>query len=301
MYFRIGEITVFSWTMPCAILTTHFSCLPDDPRKTIPPLPRLGREIVGAVVRSHPIRDSLPRIAVVDGHIRYVRQEYERCCIDLEGTFADYLQKFSSKSRSTLTRKVRKFAEFSGGLTDWREYRTPQELVEFYGLARALSRKTYQEKLLDAGLPDDPQFEKRMVAAAEQGELRAYLLFHAGRPVAYLYLPISDGIVRYQFLGFDPALREHSPGTVLQFHALERLFAERTLRLFDFLEGEGQHKRLFATRTTRCADLYYFRLGLKNRALVGLHASLDTLSTWIASILERYNLKVRIKRLLRSR
>ncbi len=186
-------------------------------------------------------------------------------------------------------------------MTDWREYRTPQELLEFYRLAREVSRKTYQEKLLDAGLPDDPDFERRMLAAAEQESVRAYLLFHAGAAVAYLYLPISDGIVRYQFLGYDPALREHSPGTVLQFHALERLFAEEPLRLFDFLEGEGQHKRLFATRTTRCADLYYFRRGLKNRVLVGLHASFDTLSTWIAKILERYKLKARVKRLLRSR
>jgi CelD/BcsL family acetyltransferase involved in cellulose biosynthesis len=88
---------------------------------------------------------------------------------------------------------------------------------------------------------------------------------------------------------------------VLQFHALERLFGEKGLRLFDFLEGEGQHKRLFATRTTRCADLYYFRRTLKNRALVGLHAGLDTLSTRIARILDRYKLKARIKRLLRSR
>jgi CelD/BcsL family acetyltransferase involved in cellulose biosynthesis len=301
MHFRIGELTIFSWTAPCAVLTTHFSLLPDDPRETVPPFAQLGREAVGAVVRSHPTRQSLPRIAVVDGHIRYARQEYDRCCIDLSGTFQDYLQKFSSKSRSTLTRKVRKFAELSGGTTDWREYRTPPELREFYRLARELSRKTYQDKLLDAGLPDHPDFERGMLGAAERGGVRAYLLFHAGAPVAYLYLPVSDGIVRYQFLGYDPALREHSPGTVLQFHVLERLFAEGTLRLFDFLEGEGQHKRLFATRTTRCVDLHYFRRSLKTRALVRLHASLDTLSTWIVGVLDRYNLKVRIKRLLRAR
>jgi hypothetical protein len=48
-------------------------------------------------------------------------------------------------------------------------------------------------------------------------------------------------------------------------------------------------------------DVYYFRRGLKNRALVRLHAFLDDLSAWIGGVLDRYNLKSRIKRLLRSR
>lgn len=301
MQYRIGDVTLFSWTAPLAVLQVHFSDLPDDPRETPPPFANFGPEVVGAVVKSHPIRASLPRITILDEHVRYVRQEYERCCVDFGGTFAEYLQTFSSKTRSTLTRKVRKFADSSGGRTDWREYRSPEEMSEFYRMARELSRKTYQEKLLDAGLPEGEDFEREMRTLAEQKSVRGYLLFHGGAPVAYLYSPIVDGVVRYQFLGFDPAVREHSPGTVLQYHALERLFAEKGLRMFDFLEGEGQHKKLFATRTTRCADLYYYRRGLKNQTLVGLHAGLDTVSTRIGELLDRYNLKTRIKRLLRTR
>lgn len=301
MQYRLGELTLFSWKAPLAVLQAHFSELPADPRETLPPFSQLGPEVVGAVAKSHPIRESLPRLTVFDDHIRYARQEYERCCVDFGGTFAEYLQTFSSKTRSTLVRKVRKFAEFSGGQTDWREYRSPEEVGEFHRLARDLSRKTYQEKLLDAGLPEGEDFERGMRTLAEQGAVRAYLLFHEARPIAYLYAPIVDGVVRYQFLGFDPAFRDHSPGTVLQYHVLERLFGEKGLRMFDFLEGEGQHKKLFATRTTRCVDVYYYRRGLKNRALVGLHASLDDCSTWIGGLLERYNLKSRIKRLLRSR
>ena len=301
VHYRIGEVTLFSWTAPFAILQAHFSELPDDPRETPPPFGNFGPEVVGAVVMSHPIRESLPRLTVLDDHIRYVRQEYERCCVDFGRTFAEYLQTFSSKTRATLTRKVRKFAEFSGGRTDWREYRSPEQMSEFHRMARELSRRTYQEKLLDAGLPAGAAFEHEMKTLAEQGSVRGYLLFHDATPVAYLYSPIVDGVVCYQFLGFDPAFREHSPGTVLQYHIFERLFAEKGLRMFDFLEGEGQHKRLFATRTTRCADIYYYRRGLKNRTLVSLHANLDTLSTYIGELLDRYNLKSRIKRLLRSR
>jgi CelD/BcsL family acetyltransferase involved in cellulose biosynthesis len=168
-------------------------------------------------------------------------------------------------------------------------------------MARTVSRKTYQEKLLDVGLPEGADFEAEIRARAEQGNVRGYLLFHRGAPVAYLYSPIVDGVVQYQYLGFDPAFREHSPGTVLQYHVLERLFSEGELRMFDFLEGEGQHKKLFATRTTRCADVYYYRRSPKHRLLIGLHANLDAASMHIGTLLDRYHLKSRIKRLLRSR
>lgn len=41
------------------------------------------------MVKSHPIRESLPRVTVFEDHVCYVRQEYERCCVEFGGTFAE--------------------------------------------------------------------------------------------------------------------------------------------------------------------------------------------------------------------
>ena len=38
-----------------------------------------------------------------------------------------------------------------------------------------------------------------------------------------------------------------SPGTVLQYLALESIFDEKVNSYFDFGEGEGDHKKMFAT------------------------------------------------------
>ncbi|MHC4165023.1 MAG: GNAT family N-acetyltransferase, partial [Planctomycetota bacterium] len=227
--------------------------------------------------------------------------QYERRYVDLGGTFDDYLKRFSSKSRSTLQRKVRKFGQLCGGEADWRAYRTRAEMDEFYRLAREVSRKTYQERLLDAGLPESDEFREEMLEAAERDGTRGYLLFHESRPVAYLHCPIHDGVVFYGYLGYDPEYAKWSPGTVLQRLALERLFEEAGLRMFDFTEGEGRHKSFFSTHSVLCADIYYLRRSLRNRCLVRLHSGLDAFSRALVRLLDRLGLKERIKRLIRRR
>ena len=69
--------------------------------------------------------------------------------------------------------------------------------------------------------------------------MRAFLLFLAGEPVAYLYLPVSGRTLIYAYLGYDAEHAHLSPGTVLQMAALENLFAEKRFAYFDFTEGEG--------------------------------------------------------------
>ena len=163
----------------------------------------------------------------------------------------------------TLQRKVRAFA--TGGALDVRDYHQPSCLPEFRRLGRVISTKTYQEKLYAAGLPDDDSYWTEAAGLAAVNRLRAYILFRLGEPAAYLMCPVTeDGTLIYEHLGYDPGFARSSPGTVLQYVAFERLFAEGRFRLFDFTEGEGAHKALFSTGSARCADIYYFRKTSRN-------------------------------------
>ncbi|QLC23764.1 GNAT family N-acetyltransferase [Parasphingopyxis algicola] len=219
---------------------------------------------------------------VVDLHadmLGFVRQRYARRYADLSCSFDDYMATFSGKSRSTLRRKVRKFAKLTGGTLDLRAYRTADEIAEFQGLARRVSAKTYQEKLLDAGLPDDPGFEARMMRAAARDAARGWLLFADNEPVSYLYAPADGDTLIYAYLGYDPDWARHSPGTVLQVEAMRQIIEEGRFRRFDFTEGDGQHKRQFATGSVDCVDLLLLRRTLGNRVLV---AALKTFDAGIA-------------------
>ncbi len=229
----------------------------------------------------------------------YVRAHYPRYYVELSGSFESYLGQFSSKTRATLRRKVKKFQEFSGGTIEWHEYRTVDELEAFHAMAAPLSRRTYQHRLMHSGLPETTEFKSKMRALAARDQVRAYLLFHRGNPVAYLYCPSEENVLIYAYLGYDPEYAEWSCGTVLQYLAFDRLFAEQKFRLFDFTEGEGEHKKLFATGMTACADVLCFRWGVRNVLLVCGHRVLSATSRSAVHMLDRLGIKKRIKKLLR--
>jgi CelD/BcsL family acetyltransferase involved in cellulose biosynthesis len=257
--------------------------------------------VEGILIRSQPIREKLPRLSLLADSIRYVPAQYERFYVDLQGSFSDYLDKFSSKSRSTLRRKVKKFGEFCGGQLDWREFRNSEDMDDFHRLAREVSKKTYQERLLDAGLPDDEEFRQQMHALARQDRARGYILFHDAKPIAYLFCSMRQGgIMINRYLGYNPEFQSWSPGTMLHYLVLEKLFTEGGLRMFDFTEGEGTQKRFFATGSARCADVYHFRRTAKNYLILCLHAATDFSSTSAVRVLDKLGLKARVKKFFRS-
>lgn len=227
-------------------------------------------------------------------------QMYARHYIDMASGYDGYLAQFSSKTRATLKRKMCKLADAGGGALDIRSYHRPGELGAFFEAALPLSEQTYQARLLDAGLPGDAAFRAEARRLAEADNLRAYILFLEGRAVAYLYLPVVDDVLIYAYLGYDQASAQLSPGTVLQMHALEHLFAEQRFRYFDFTEGDGAHKALFGTDQVQCATVFLLKPTLANRILLAGQQGFNTAVEGTGSWLDRIGAKAKIRKLLRG-
>ncbi|MBO9713686.1 MAG: GNAT family N-acetyltransferase [Sphingomonas sp.] len=271
--FEIGARTVMA--IQRALVRVSLSL--DDAREgRLPALPPLPRDAHGYTITSLPEDRIEALVYASGGMLPFVRQRYTRHYTELHGGFDAWFEGLSSNTRQQLRRKARKIASESGGDLDIRAYRTPAELEAFHDIARRISLRTYQERLLGSGLPDSPEFLAEMAAKGAADEARAWLLHIGGEPAAYLYCPVVDGVVIYAHVGHDPAFNELSPGQVLQLEAFRELFEDRFLR-FDFTEGEGQHKRTFATAGVACADLLLLRPSLANRlttlALGGFNAS----------------------------
>jgi CelD/BcsL family acetyltransferase involved in cellulose biosynthesis len=224
---------------------------------------------------------SLPQAMIdrIGGHplLSYVRQRYTRYFADFGAGFQAYMAHFSGKTRSTLNRKRKHFTESCGGTLDIRSYRTPDEIKTFAALATSVSRKSYQHRLLDAGLPEDAEARAEMTQLAASDRVRAFLLFRNGQPIAYLYLPVIGDVLIYAYLGYDPAEADLSPGTVLQLEAIRMLADEDKYTRLDFTEGEGQHKKLFATGGVDCAEVLLLRPTLTNRLILRSLRSFDGL------------------------
>jgi len=232
------------------------------------------------------------------GFVAGGRQDYRRHYIDMGQSFDAYLAQFSGKTRSTLRRKARRLEETGGYAVS--EHRTPAEIEAFLDAALPLSARTYQARLLDAGLPGDAASRRAMLEAAEADRMRAFLLHVGGQPIAYLALPVTGATLVYAHLGYDPAFARLSPGTVLQMEALERLFAEGRYRWFDFTEGEGAHKALFGTHSAECASLVLLRPTLANRALLAARGAFDAGVAQARTLAERSGALARIRAGLRA-
>jgi len=243
----------------------------------VPALPSLDRSADGWLVTSLPEQQLAALVAGAGGMLPFVRQRYTRYHLDFAGGFDAWFAGLSSNARQGLKRKAKKIATASGGELDVRRFRTAEDLVAFHPVARAISATTYQERLLGSGLPADDGFLATMRSLAAGDRVRAWLLYIAGEPAAYLYCPIHGDTVIYAYVGHDPKFNDLSPGAVLQLEAMQDLFGESDLAAFDFTEGEGQHKRQFATGGVTCVDLLLLRPTLANRgvmaALGGFNAS----------------------------
>lgn len=252
------------------------------------------------VQRHRLLASRIPTIQRFPKLIRYAPRQLLHFYTDLRGGKEQAFRSMSSKTRSTLQRKVRNYRTFCGGEIRWSVYKTPEEMLRFHGLARQVAAKTYQERLFDASLPDSQEFRDEMLRLAERDLVRGFLLFHESRPVAYLYTPAMDGFLVYDFLGYDPDYHQHSPGTVLQYLALEGLYAEQRFPFFYWGFGYSQTKQVFSTGQALAADVLFFRSTLRNRLLIWLHYTTDQFSERIGALLERVNLKRPIKRWIKK-
>lgn len=297
--FNLGDLVIFKKQLHFIVNDTHFTELTTNLAQEEISFNQLSSQVQGILIRSHPIEKELPRLIFSNKLIRYIPWQYNRYFIRFNGKFSDYLQKFSSKSRWSLKRKIRKFKEFSGGKLIFREYRSVEEIRNFYTLAREISKKTYQEKLYGKGLPKTKKFQANIQAKAQEGTIIAYLLFVENKPVAYLCLPIKRNVVFCEYMGYNPDYSFRSPGNVILFLALQRLFEEKKYDIFDFTEGYADFKSFFATESQLCADVYYFRFTLSNFSLILLHSGFYYLSQILGKLSNTLKIKERIKKIIR--
>ncbi|WP_294330596.1 GNAT family N-acetyltransferase [uncultured Sphingomonas sp.] len=259
-----------------------------------PALPDLPRDADGY------LGTSLPEAQVETlrrgGLLALVRQRYTRSFVDLSIGFDRWFAALSANSRQSLKRKAKRLAADSGGQLDVRRFRTADELAIFHPLARAVSARTYQERLLGAGLPEDLAMLQRLAA---EDRVRAWLLYLQDRPIAYLCCTADADTLRYTHVGHDPDVAALSPGAVLQLEALRDLFGDR-FAWFDFTEGEGQHKRQMASGGVACVDLLLLRPTLANRMLLAALMGFDAAVSLAKRAMQRIGGQGLAKRLRRG-
>jgi hypothetical protein len=234
------------------------------------------------------------------GRLWYAPGIFPLYCVDLTGSFDQYRHHFSKRVRSHLRQDLEKFKQLSGGAEYFREYRRPEEMRDFYCAAKSISVKTYQERLLGGGLPDSPEFIDNLIRRAENDLIRGYILYDKDHPIAFAYCSGRGTRITYHMTGYDPAYADFSPGRVLLYCLLERLYAERSFELFDFDIGEALYKSIFSTHSFICTNIYCFRLSARNIAFVLTNAGLGVVSRTLVRLTRALGIKDKIKKWARA-
>lgn len=298
--FVLGGVTLASAWFDALELATHVTKLAPEPDAAFAEAATLVAKADGVVVPTHPIERPLSRITTGTSHIRYVTSVHNHYIVRLTGSADDYLKSLPRKHRQEIARKARKFGREAGGKIDFRVYRAPGEMQTFYDHARKISAKTYQEQLLDVGLPTSDDFHAAMLEGAARGEVWACLLFVDAEPVAYGYCEGRGDRLDYQYTGYDPKYGHLSPGNVLLYEMLQVLIEDGSFKAISLGSGEAQYKRAFANDVRRCATAFFFPRSARNLGLCWVHRGCGSAEDLVAAALDRLGLKQRVRKLMVS-
>jgi len=295
--FVVGGREIAAVRLNVLILVTPFTRLVADIESSKPKAAQLVGKPDIFVIPAHPVAEEVQRLTFAPGMIRYVGPSAPRYSISLHGTFADYLAKFSHKSRYNIVRSVRKFAEHSGGEIKVREFSTPEQLKEFARLADEISRYSWAVKIGGGGFAGRVP-EAQLMKLAHERAARGFVLFDHERPIAYVFCHAQSENLLYEYIAYDETYAKWSPGTVLLYLLVESLFREQRFERLDLGEGTLGYKSFFATDATPCVRVIYFRRRLRYVILVFAHLGLARASIAMGGLLRTVGMKTKLKRLM---
>lgn len=108
---------------------------------------------------------------------------------------------------------------------------------------------------------------------ASRGLLRSYLLRCNGKSIAYVFGYQYERVYHYVEIGYDPAVAEWSPGSVLLYLLVKDLIEGGGIGTLYFGFGESFYKKCFGNSTFPSTTVWLLRKTLSNRLHSFNHAA----------------------------
>ncbi|MGH8960758.1 MAG: GNAT family N-acetyltransferase [Jatrophihabitantaceae bacterium] len=216
--------------------------------------------------------------------------------IAMPTTFEAYAAKFTAKTRGNRHRELKNLKRC--GTVELACYRGLGEVEVFLEQAMAISRRSYQHRLLGVGMPAPERLRPRLEVAARQGWLRSYVLHCGGAACSYMLGYQYGGRYHYMAVGYDPAWKPFSVGTVLQWLVLQEMCAHDGPAAFDFGTAAPQTE-YFGNDSFEEGTLLLFRRGIRPWLIRQLHQGGRQTTRLAVQILEHYRLKAPVQQFLR--
>ena len=175
--------------------------------------------------------------------------------MELPKTYQEITQALSGDFRNQLKRKAKKIQSKFPGLSV-RCFDRPEELDAMMHDVEAVAATSYQRGL-HVGFLDNETTRKAISSEMARGRYLGYALYLQDKPAAFWLGSFLDSVFYSDYLGFDPAFSEYSPGTYLQTKVLEDLLVRRAVKI-DFGPGDARYKAQLGTTCNQEVTMYVF-------------------------------------------
>jgi len=227
---------------------------------------------------------------------------YHHFSIDLPGSMNEFYQSLGYKTRRSVRNSLHRLERELAGRLELKCFSRPKQVADFLDHAMPISEKTYQYRLLRTGLRDRIKRETEFRVMSELGWWRGYILYCQDEPSAFGYGYWIENTFYYWDMGYDPKWSQRSVGTITLLKLIEILItADNPPARFDFLYGNAEYKERFSNRSCEEESIYLFPYNFTNFFVAQSLQVTNMLSDKAGRILDRYNLKSRVKRFFRRR
>jgi len=224
---------------------------------------------------------------------------FEHHSMKLPNTVEEAFKGLSGHHRHKVRNQAKRFLAAYNNQLRVDEFRHPDSIDRMMQEVDLVARKTYQSGM-GVGFMNTPEIRHRLLMFSQNDQIRVYVLYAADQPCAFWIGTLYRGIYHVNWIGFDPAYGEHSPGIFLFTKILERLCAEGVSEV-DFDYGSENYKQRFGNVHWQEALVYFFASSTKGLELRLLRKQSFLTDKYIRVGLERINLLPKIKRFWRKR
>lgn len=213
----------------------------------------------------------------------------------------EYLAQMKRKVRYNIKRTVKQFTtafENKYSLIEYSHENSVEELLTkvdyLYSKSWQSSVKGYHKRNSESSIQERKQ-------QAKNGWLRSFILEYDNTPIAFVIGTQYHGFFDYEETGYDPIHTDYSPGSVLTYLLIERLFKENKPNIIDFGYGENVYKKVFGNSNYTAYNIFSCPKSSKLNSLIQTQKLLNKTYSLIRNLLVKLNLDVRIRKLLKNK
>ena len=223
--------------------------------------------------------------------------------LKLPASIDELYKRMSSKRRSEIRRKAKKFVAQAAAGINVVCYRHPEQLDRIFQDVEEIAKRTYLRGL-GTGFEDNPLVRARLELCASKGWLRAHVLYVGDRPCAYWIGMLCGETFYGEYVGYDPEYRLLSPGMFVMLNVIET-FCNGTsgdpVHEVDFGFGNAEYKSALCNSGSVEASVFVFAPTFKGLQLNLIRTVTRMLDQVARTTVTRANWLQKIKRAWRDR